>query len=44
MLQREQYLETVREAGLSDVAILKDVDFLAAIGDTLPEEINIMAS
>ena len=42
-MQREQYLETVRNAGLSEVEILKDVDFLAAIGDTLPEEINFMA-
>jgi arsenite methyltransferase len=42
-MQREEYLDTVRAAGLTDVEILKDVDFLAAVGDTLPEEINVMA-
>jgi len=43
-MQRETYLDTVRAAGLTEVEILIDVDFLAAIGDTLPEEINVMAN
>jgi SAM-dependent methyltransferase len=42
-MQRDRYLDTVRSAGLTDVEVLKDVDFLAAVGDTLPEEIRVMA-
>jgi SAM-dependent methyltransferase len=40
-VERERYFEMVGDAGLGDVAILKDVDFLAALGE-VPEEVNAM--
>jgi arsenite methyltransferase len=42
-MQREDYLGAVRSAGLTEIEILTDVDFLAAVGDSLPEEIRVMA-
>lgn len=42
-MQREDYFDAVRSAGLTNIDILTDVDFLAAVGDSLPEEIRVMA-
>ena len=42
-MMREDYLDAVRSAGLTDIEILNDVDFLAALGDTLPEELRVSA-
>jgi SAM-dependent methyltransferase len=38
-MQRETYFGGIRDAGLHDVEILKDVDYLAAVADTLPDEV-----
>jgi len=37
-LRREEYFSALAAAGLSRVETLSDVDFLAAVGDTLPDE------
>ncbi len=37
-MERRRYFETVAAAGLADVEILKEVDFLATLGDALPAE------
>jgi SAM-dependent methyltransferase len=37
-LERERYFDLVRRAGLGGIEILKDVDFLAAAGDEIPED------
>jgi len=39
-IQREDYLRMLTEAGLGDIEIAKDVDFLATVADSLPKEIN----
>jgi len=39
-VQREDYLAMLREAGLGDIEIAKDVDFIASVADSLPKEIN----
>ncbi|MCU0303665.1 MAG: arsenite methyltransferase [Thermoanaerobaculales bacterium] len=39
-IRRDAYLEMLAAAGLGEVEILKDVDFLATVADSLPEEIN----
>lgn len=39
-IQREDYLAMLSAAGLGDVEIAKDVDFLATVADSLPEEIS----
>ncbi len=41
--QRDDYFRLLQEAGLGSVEILKDVDFLAAVGDALPAELEIIA-
>jgi SAM-dependent methyltransferase len=37
-LRREEYFDELRSAGFSDVDTLSDVDFLATVGEDLPEE------
>jgi len=39
-IQREDYLRMLTEAGLGDIEIAKDVDFLATVADSLPKEIS----
>ncbi len=39
-MPRGDYFAALAEAGLGDLEILKDVDYLALAGDTLPEEIR----
>ncbi len=41
-LRRDRYFATVRAAGLSGVEVLRDDDFLAAVGTSLPEEVQTM--
>jgi SAM-dependent methyltransferase len=36
---RETYFDQVRAAGMTGIEVLSDVDFLAAVGDALPEEV-----
>jgi arsenite methyltransferase len=40
-IRRDDYLRLLADAGLGEVEIVKDVDFLAAIGDSLPQEITV---
>ena len=39
-IQRQDYLAMLSAAGLGEVEIAKDVDFLATVADSLPEEIS----
>jgi SAM-dependent methyltransferase len=39
-IQREDYLAMLTAAGLSDIEIVKDVDFIASVADSLPKEIS----
>ncbi len=39
-VQREDYFSMLTDAGLGDIEIVKDVDFLATVADSLPKEIN----
>ena len=39
-VQREEYLGMLTDAGLGDIEIVKDVDFIASVADSLPKEIN----
>ena len=39
-IQRSDYLAKLTDAGLGDIEIVKDVDFLATVADSLPKEIN----
>jgi len=39
---RDDYFATLGAAGLGDVEIVRDVDFVATISDTLPEEIETL--
>lgn len=40
-MQRERYFETVRAAGLEHVEVLRDVDYLASVGEEqLPDEVR----
>ncbi len=39
-VQREEYLGMLTDAGLGDIEIVKDVDFIATVADSLPKEIN----
>jgi SAM-dependent methyltransferase len=43
-MERDSYFRTLDDAGLSDVEILRDVDFLAAVGDSLPPELEQVAA
>jgi SAM-dependent methyltransferase len=43
-LERDRYFRALEDAGLSDVEILRDVDFLAAVGDSLPPELEHVAA
>jgi arsenite methyltransferase len=43
-LERDTYFEQLRSAGLTDIEILKDVDFLAAIGDEMPQDVRELAA
>ncbi len=38
-LEREAYFAAVEAAGLGGIEVLRDVDFLAAVGDDLPREV-----
>lgn len=39
-IQREDYLAMLAEAGLGDIEIAKDTDFLATVADSIPKEIS----
>ncbi len=39
-IQRSDYLAMLTEAGLGDIEIAKDVDFLATVADSIPKEIS----
>jgi SAM-dependent methyltransferase len=39
-MQRESYFDLLREAGLSEIEVLHDIDFLAKLGETLPPEVH----
>jgi len=39
-IQREDYLAMLNAAGLGDIEIAKDVDFIASVADSLPKEIS----
>jgi SAM-dependent methyltransferase len=39
-IQRGDYFRMLTDAGLSDVEVVKDADFLAMVADSLPEEIS----
>ncbi len=39
-IQRKDYLAMLAAAGLGDIEIVKDVDFVASVGDSLPDEIT----
>jgi SAM-dependent methyltransferase len=43
-MERDSYFRALDDAGLSDVEILRDVDFLAAVGDSLPPELEQVAA
>jgi arsenite methyltransferase len=43
-LERDSYFRVLADAGLGDVEVLKDVDFLAAVGDSLPPELEQVAA
>ena len=43
-LQRDQYFSLLRDAGLGEVEILKDVDFVELVGDSLPAELQEIAA
>ena len=43
-VQRDRYFEMLAEAGLIDLEILKDVDFLEAMGGALPAELIDVAA
>jgi SAM-dependent methyltransferase len=38
-LERTQYFQLMEDAGMTDLEILSDVDFLETVGDTLPQEL-----
>ncbi|HSL17429.1 MAG TPA: arsenite methyltransferase [Methylomirabilota bacterium] len=40
-IRRDEYLALLAGAGFGDIEIVRDIDFLAAIGDSLPEEIAV---
>ena len=42
-LQREPYFDRVRRAGLARLEVLRDVDYLTAVGDHLPAEVATLA-
>lgn len=39
-LARERYFEIVRDAGLRNVEVLKDVDFVSSLGGSVPAEVQ----
>jgi SAM-dependent methyltransferase len=39
-MQREAYFALLREAGLGEIELIKDVDFLAVVADSVPEEVK----
>lgn len=39
-LQRESYFKAVRAAGLSEIDVISDVDFLEKMGDSLPQDLQ----
>ncbi|HXV64787.1 MAG TPA: arsenite methyltransferase [Vicinamibacteria bacterium] len=41
-LQRERYFEIVRAEGLRNIEVLADVDFLAALGNNLPDDVRMV--
>ncbi len=43
-LQRDHYFHLVEQAGLGDLEILQDVDFLASLGDALPKGLAELAA
>jgi SAM-dependent methyltransferase len=42
-MQRDDYFRLLEEAGLESIEIVKDVDFLAVVGDNLPAELRLAA-
>lgn len=38
-MEREPYFDLLRDAGLMEIEVLRDVDFLGMVGDEIPEEI-----
>jgi SAM-dependent methyltransferase len=43
-MEREAYLEQLRAAGLSEIEVLKDVDYVAAMADAAPQEVQELLS
>ncbi len=41
-MQREDYFALVREAGLGEIDVIKDVDFLAVVAESVPEEVKAL--
>ena len=39
-MQRDAYFALLREAGLGEIELIKDVDFLAVVADSVPEEVK----
>jgi SAM-dependent methyltransferase len=39
-IRREDYLAMLAEAGLGEIEVVKDVDFLATVADSIPKEIT----
>jgi len=39
-IDRTTYFDTLRSAGMTDITIVRDIDFLAVAGDSLPAEIE----
>jgi arsenite methyltransferase len=42
-MQRETYLQQIRDAGLEDVTVLRDVAYLDSVGDQLPPDLQALA-
>jgi SAM-dependent methyltransferase len=40
-VQRDTYLAMLADAGLGDIEVVKDVDFLATVKDSIPDEIAV---
>jgi arsenite methyltransferase len=42
-MQRETYLQQVRDAGLEEVTVLRDIAYLDSVGDRLPPDLQALA-
>lgn len=40
-IRRDDYMAMLSDAGLGDIEVVKDVDFLATVADSLPKEITV---